>query len=154
MIRPNSTKTISKKGLDLIKKYEGLKLEAYKDPAGILTIGYGHTKTVKPGMVINKDMADLLLKTDIMDAESAVRALVDIELTQNQFDALVSFVFNVGRRNFQRSTLLKLLNAGKLLEAGEEFMKWTKARQPGGLKDLPGLIKRRACEKALFLSKE
>lgn len=154
MIRPNSTKTISKKGLDLIKKYEGLRLEAYKDSAGILTIGYGHTKTVKPGMVINQDMANLLLKTDVMDAETAVRDLVNIELTQNQFDALVSFVFNVGRRNFERSTLLKKLNDGKILEAGEEFMKWTKARQPGGLKELPGLVKRRAEEKVLFLSKK
>lgn len=154
MIRPNSTKTISKKGLDLIKKYEGLRLEAYKDSAGILTIGYGHTKTVKPGMVINQDMANLLLKTDVMDAETAVRDLVNIELTQNQFDALVSFVFNVGRRNFERSTLLKKLNDGKILEAGEEFMKWTKARQPGGLRELPGLVKRRAEEKVLFLSKK
>lgn len=154
MIRPNSTKTISKKGLDLIKKYEGLRLEAYKDSAGILTIGYGHTKTVKPGMVINQDMANLLLKTDVMDAETAVRDLVNIELTQNQFDALVSFVFNVGRRNFERSTLLKKLNDGKILEAGEEFMKWTKARQPGGLRELPGLVKRRAEEKVLFLSEK
>ncbi|QKK01102.1 MAG: lysozyme [Ignavibacteriota bacterium] len=145
---------MSKKGLDLIKKYEGLRLEAYKDSAGILTIGYGHTKTVKPGMVINQDMANLLLKTDVMDAETAVRDLVNIELTQNQFDALVSFVFNVGRRNFERSTLLKKLNDGKILEAGEEFMKWTKARQPGGLKELPGLVKRRAEEKVLFLSKK
>lgn len=148
---PSATET-SKKGLELIKKYEGLRLEAYKDPAGILTIGYGHTKTVKPGMIINKEMAELLLKIDVMDAENAVRALVNIELNQNQFDALVSFVFNVGKRSFERSTLLKLLNAGKILEAGEEFMRWTKARQPGGLKELPGLVKRRAEEKALFLS--
>lgn len=153
MIKPNSTKITSKNGLELIKKYEGLRLDAYKDPAGILTIGYGHTKTVKPGMTINKEMAELLLKMDVMDAENAVRELVDVELNQNQFDALVSFTFNIGRRNLERSTLLKLLNAGKILEAGEEFMKWTKARQPGGLKELPGLVKRRAEEKALFLSK-
>lgn len=154
MIKPNSTKITSKNGLELIKKYEGLRLNAYKDPAGILTIGYGHTKTVKPGMVINKDMADLLLKIDVMDAENAVRVLVNTELSQNQFDALVSFVFNVGRKNFERSMLLKKLNEGKILEAGEEFMKWTKAKQPGGLKELPGLVKRRAEEKVLFLSKE
>lgn len=153
MIRPNATKTISKNGLELIKKYEGLRLSAYKDPAGILTIGYGHTKTVKPGMVINEEMANLLLKIDLMDAENAVRNLVDVELTQNQFDALVSFVFNVGTTKFKNSTLLKKLNEGKILEAGEEFMKWTKARQPGGLKELPGLVKRRAEEKVLFLSK-
>ncbi len=151
MIKPNSTKIASKNGLELIKKYEGLRLDAYKDPAGVLTIGYGHTKIVKPGMTINKEMAELLLKIDVMDAESAVRDLVNIELNQNQFDALVSFTFNIGRRNLERSTLLKLLNAGKILEAGEEFMKWTKARQPGGLKELPGLVKRRAEEKTLFL---
>lgn len=154
MIKPNSTKITSKNGLELIKKYEGLRLDAYKDPAGILTIGYGHTKTVKPGMTINKEMAELLLKMDVMDAENAVRELVDVELNQNQFDALVSFTFNIGRRNLERSTLLKLLNAGKILEAGEEFMKWTKARQPGGFKELPGLVKRRAEEKTLFLRKE
>lgn len=153
-IKPNATKVISQNGIKLIKKYEGLRLNAYKDPAGILTIGYGHTKTVKPGMTINDEMAGLLLKIDLMDAENAVRYLVDIELSQNQFDALVSFVFNVGRRNFERSTLLKRLNENKILEAGEEFMKWTKARQPGGLKELPGLVKRRAEEKALFLRKE
>lgn len=152
MIRPNATKTISKNGLELIKKYEGLRLSAYKDPAGILTIGYGHTKTVKPGMVINEEMANLLLKIDLMDAENAVRELVDIELNQNQFDALVSLVFNIGRGNFARSTLLKKLNEGKILEAGEEFMKWTKARKPGGFKELPGLVKRRAEEKTLFLN--
>ncbi len=77
-----------------------------------------------------------------------------MKLSQNQFDALVSFVFNVGRRNFERSTLLKRLNENKILEAGEEFMKWTKARQPGGFKELPGLVKRRAEEKTLFLRKE
>jgi lysozyme len=151
MIKPNSTLVIGKQGLDLIKKYEGLKLTAYKCPAGILTIGYGHTKTVKPGMTINKEMAEVLLRMDVLDAENAVRELVEVKLTQNQFDALVSFVFNVGRRNLERSTLLKRLNENKILEAGEEFMKWTKARQPGGLKELPGLVKRRAEEKVLFL---
>ncbi|WP_337871619.1 lysozyme [Ignavibacterium sp.] len=154
MIKTNSTKTVSKAGIDLIKKYEGLRLTAYKDPAGILTIGYGHTKTVKPGMSINKEMAELLLKIDLIDAENIVRDYVDIELTQTQFDALVSFVFNVGAGKFIKSTLLRLLNDGKILEAGEEFMKWTKARTPGGMKELPGLVKRRAEEKALFLAKE
>jgi lysozyme len=151
-IKPNATKIISQNGIKLIKKFEGLRLTAYRDQAGILTIGYGHTKTVKPGMTINEEMANLLLKTDLMDAQNAVRNLVDIELTQNQYDALVSFVFNVGQRNFEKSMLLKKLNENKILEAGEEFMRWTKARQPGGLKELPGLVKRRAEEKALFLA--
>lgn len=153
MIKPNSTLVTSKNGLDLIKKYEGLSLTAYKCPAGILTIGYGHTKSVEPGMTINKDMAEILLRSDVSEAENAVRELVGVKLTQNQFDALVSFVFNVGRTNFKKSILLKKLNENKILEAGEEIMKWTKARQPGGIRELPGLVKRRAEEKALFLSK-
>lgn len=151
-MKPNLTKTISKTGIELIKKYEGLRLTAYKDPAGILTIGYGHTKTVEPGMSINKEMAELLLKIDLIDAEKIVRNYVNVELTQNQYDALVSFVFNVGADKFKKSTLLKLLNDNKILEAGEEFMKWTKVRAAGGMKELPGLVKRRAEEKALFLN--
>ena len=154
MIKPNTDKTTSRKGFELIKKYEGLKLSTYRDSAGILTIGYGHTKTVQPGMTINNEMAEILLKDDVTDAENAVKDLVNVELNQNQFDALVSLVFNIGKRNFERSTLLKRLNENEILEAGEEFMKWTKARQPGGLKELPGLVKRRAEEKVLFLSKK
>lgn len=153
MLKPNANKRISPAGLNLIKKYEGLKLTAYKCPAGILTIGYGHTKTVKPGMTINKEMAELLLREDLIWVESAIKRHVTVQLNQNQFDALSSFIYNVGERAFANSTLLKLLNQGKILEAGEEFMRWTKARQPGGLKELPGLVKRRAEEKVLFLSK-
>lgn len=150
-MRPNAGKITSIEGINLIKKYEGLKLQAYRDVAGILTIGYGHTKDVKPGMTINEEAAELYLKIDLKEVEKAVKELVTVELTQNQFDALVSFVFNVGYINFKKSTLLKKINEGKFLEAGEEFMKWTKARQPGGLRELPGLVKRRAEEKALFL---
>jgi len=146
---------VSNKGIELIKKYEGLRLDAYRCPAGKLTIGYGHTgDDVKPGMTINKEMAELLLKQDLTVFEKAINELVKIKLTQNQFDALLSLVYNIGIGNFKKSTLLKLLNENKILEAGEEFMKWTKARQPGGLKELPGLVKRRAEEKTLFLTKE
>jgi len=144
---------VSNKGIELIKKYEGLRLDAYRCPAGKLTIGYGHTgDDVKPGMTINKEMAELLLKQDLTVFEKAINELVKIKLTQNQFDALISLVYNIGIGNFKKSTLLKLLNENKILEAGEEFMKWTKARQPGGLKELPGLVKRRAEEKKLFLT--
>ncbi|MEM3091771.1 MAG: lysozyme [Candidatus Pacearchaeota archaeon] len=144
--------TTSEKGIELIKKYEGLRLSAYRCPSGILTIGYGHTKTTKPGMTINKEMAEILLKEDLKDFEKAINELVKVPLTQNQFDALISFVFNVGIGNFQKSTLLKKLNEGNYKEAANEFLKWTKARQPGGLKELPGLVKRRNEEKKLFES--
>jgi len=145
----------SEKGIELIKKYEGLRLNVYKCPAGKLTIGYGHTgDDVKPGMSINKEMAELLLKQDLRVFEKAINELVKVPINQNQFDALVSLAYNIGIGNFKKSTLLKLLNENKILEAGEEFMKWTKARQPGGLKELPGLVKRRAEEKTVFLTKE
>ncbi len=143
----------SEKGIAIIKKYEGLRLSAYKCPAGKLTIGYGHTgNDVKPGMSINKEMAELLLKQDLRLFEKAINDLIKVPLTQNQFDALVSLTYNIGIGNFVSSTLRKLLNENKILEAGEQFMRWTKVRQPGGLKELPGLVKRRAEEKALFLT--
>lgn len=142
----------SSKGKDLIKKYEGLRLSVYKCPANVLTIGYGHTKTAKPGMSINKEMAELLLNMDLIDFEKAVKALVKVPLTQNQFDSLISLSFNVGVGNFSKSTLLKKLNAGDYAGAAPEFLKWNKARTTGGMKELPGLTKRRKEEQALFLS--
>lgn len=141
---------VSNKAIEIIKKYEGLELTVYRCPAGILTIGYGHTKTAEPGMTINKEMAELLLKQDLNDFEKAINELVKVPLTQNQFDALISFVFNIGTDKFKNSTLLKKINEGNYKEAANEFLKWTKSRQPGGLKDLPGLIKRRNDEKKLF----
>lgn len=144
----------STRGKNLIKKYEGLHLTVYRCPAGILTIGYGHTKTAQPSMKINKEMAEILLEQDLTDVENAIKRLVKVPLSQNQFDALVSFIFNIGETKFSKSTLLKYINENKILQAGEEFMKWTKARQPGGLKELPGLVKRRAEEKTLFLSRD
>ena len=141
------------KGIELIKKYEGLRLEAYRCPAGKLTIGYGHTgNDVVPGMQINKEMAELLLKNDLKIYEKVINELVKVQLTQNQFDALISFIYNVGIGNFKKSTLLKLINQNKMKEAAEEFLKWNKVSQPGGLKELPGLTKRRAEEKKLFLT--
>jgi len=137
----------SKKGIELIKKYEGLKLKAYKCPAGVWTIGYGHTKNVKQGDVITEVQAEILLIYDLNDFENCIKKNVRIPLTQNQFDALVSFCFNVGCGNFLKSTLLKKLNEGKIAEAAKEFMKWNKA----GGKELAGLTKRRQEEMELFL---
>ncbi len=137
----------SQKGIEIIKKYEGLRLKAYKCPAGILTIGYGHTKNVKQGDTITETQAEILLIYDLIDIENCIKKNVKIPLNQNQFDALVSLCFNIGCGNFLKSTLLKKLNEGKIAEAVKEFLKWNKA----GGKELAGLTKRRQEEMELFL---
>ena len=138
---------ISKEGIALIECWEGLRLRAYRCPAGVWTIGYGHTKTAKAGMVITIRQAEELLLKDVRGFEEAVRDLVIVSLTQNQFDALVSFTFNVGVEAFRKSTMLRLLNERKYKEAGYQFERWVRA----GNKILPGLVARREAEKALFL---
>jgi len=135
-------------GIDIIKKFEGLKLKAYLCPAGKPTIGYGHTYGVKLGRTISKAEADVLLDHDYQDALNAVEELVKVPLTENQLGALSSFVFNLGRGKLIGSTLRKKLNQGDYKGAAEEFDKWVFA---GGVK-LNGLIARRAAEKELFLS--
>lgn len=140
---------ISQKGLDLIKSFEGLRLSAYKCPAGVWTIGYGTTAGVKPGQSITKERAEELLRDDVKRFEDQVLRLVKVPLTQGQFDALVSFTYNLGAANLGNSTLLRLLNAGDYKGAAAQFDRWTKA----GGKELPGLVKRRAAERALFEGK-
>lgn len=140
---------VSEKGINLIKKYEGCRLTAYKCPAGILTIGYGHTGSdVHVGMTITQEKADALLKIDLMIHCNNVEKLVKVPLTQNQFDALVSLEYNIGYGQFKNSTLLRLLNQGKYKEASEQFKVW----RLGGGKVLPGLVKRRAEEALIFTS--
>ena len=144
---------INSRGLDLIKKCEDLRLKAYLDSAGAPTIGYGHTgPDVRLGMTITEEEAERLLLMDVASAERAVTRQVRVTLTENQFSALVSFVFNVGSRALTASTLLRKLNKGKYLEAADEFLKWNKATVRGKLTVLPGLTSRRAMERALFLS--
>lgn len=106
------TRTINAAGLALVCDAEGLRLEAYRDTSGIWTIGYGHTRGVRPGDSINIEQAGQLLEADLMEAERAVNALVKVPLTENQFSALVSFVFNEGEAAFSKSTLLTKLNEG------------------------------------------
>lgn len=135
---------------EIIKQSEGLRLEAYLCPAGVLTIGYGHTGSdVKEGSRVSREEAENLLTRDLERFEKDILKMVKVELTQNQFDALVSFTYNVGSGALKGSTLLKKLNAGSYIEAADEFLKWTKA----GGKELPGLVKRRRTERALFLEK-
>lgn len=144
----------SKTGVALIKHFEGLRLTAYRDSVGIWTIGHGHTKGVKEGMIITETKADELLKKDLEYFEDCVMTMVNVEVTQNQFDALTSFTFNLGEGALYKSTLLKKLNANKPLEAADEFLKWDKARNPktGKLEPLSGLTKRRKAERLLFLT--
>ncbi|MCW6023242.1 lysozyme [Serratia marcescens] len=137
---------VSCRGLELIKRFEGLFLQAYFCPANVLTIGYGHTADVQIGKVITAEQADAFLQEDTAESEIAVSQLVTVPLTQNQFDALVSFTFNLGYGNLRSSTLLKKLNGGDYTGAADEFSRWIN----GGGKNLPGLIKRREAEKALF----
>lgn len=131
--------TTSTDGLAIIKKYEGLRLKAYKCPAGVWTIGYGHTRGVTEGMTIDQKIADRLLVEDVRPIEAQINAL-KLNMRQGQFDALVSFIFNLGEGAFNRSTLKKKILAGaKDSEIAAEFKKWNKA----GGKVLPGLVKRR-----------
>jgi lysozyme len=140
---------INQAGRDLIKKFEGLRLEAYYCPAGVLTIGYGHTgRDVKLYQKITKERAEALLDSDLAKFEYGVSEAVTAPLTDNQFAALVSFAYNVGLAAFRKSTMLKLINAKKLDAAGGEFGKWVKA---GGV-PVMGLVKRRKAELALWNS--
>ena len=146
----------SEKGIRLIKQFEGCRLTAYPDPGtggDPWTIGYGWThpvdgKPVRPGMTIDEVTADRLLKTGLVGYENDVLKVVRVKLTQGQFDALVSFAYNVGSRALSTSTLLKKLNAGDIKGAADEFFRWNKA----GGKEMPGLTNRRKAERDVFLS--
>lgn len=137
---------ISKNGIDLIKKYEGCRLTAYKCPSGVYTIGYGHTNGVKKGQRITQRQAEAYLREDVKKFENGVNKYVSAPLTQNQFDALVSFCFNCGLGAFKTSALRKKLNAKDYAGAGKELLRWNKAK---GVV-LEGLKQRRKAEKDLF----
>lgn len=145
---------VSQAGINLIKHFEGCRLKSYLDSVSVPTIGYGHTKGVKLGMVITETKAEQLLKEDLEYFENKVLDLVKVNLLQNQFDALVSLTYNIGEGNLKKSTLLKKLNNTVYFRKEEieaianEFLKWNKA----GGKVLPGLTKRRIAERMMFLS--
>lgn len=141
---------IGERGLKLIQRFEGLRLQAYLCPAGVWTIGYGHTKDVKPGDRINEARAVELLREDCADAEQDVEKYVEVPLNQNQFDALVSFTFNLGGGALRDSTLRRVLNQGLYRDAADEMLRWNKAKG----KVLPGLARRREAERYLFLQPE
>ena len=132
--------------IDLVKASEGCRLTAYRDAVGVLTIGYGSTGGITDGQTITQEQADALLLDDLDAAADAVRSMVTVSLTQGQFDALCDFVFNLGAGRLRDSTLLRLLNAGRYAEAAAQFHFWVMA----GGHPLPGLVTRRAKERALF----
>jgi lysozyme len=145
---------INAAGLDLIKRWEGLRLTAYKDAVGIWTIGYGHTAEAGPpapkaGMKITDEEAEDILKRDLRQYERAVTKAISIAPTSNQFAAMTSLCFNIGPGNFAQSSVVRLLNAGKPREAADAFLLWNKA----GGKVLKGLTARREDEKKLFLTR-
>ncbi len=143
----------SKDGLHLTERFEGCRLVAYPDPGSggdPWTIGYGHTgHEVVEGLEITQEQAEQYLAQDIKQAEANVNAVVHVELTQEEFDALVDFAFNCGCRNLDSSTLMKKLNAGDYEGASQEFIKWDMAAGH----HMAGLLKRREAEAAMFISK-
>ena len=140
---------ISQKGLDILKEFEGLRLEAYRCSAGVPTIGYGWTSGVKMGDVWTREKAEHMLIEGVKPYEKAVQeAIGDAKTSQNQYDAMVSLCYNIGPGNFKKSSVAKLHKEGKYAQAAAAFMMWVKA----GGKIIGGLIKRRNKEKALYLS--
>ena len=145
--RAHITKT-NQEGLKLVQSFEGLYLEAYKDPVGVWTIGWGATEGVREGMKITVAQAEKMLQDELEKFEAAVAEAVKVQLNDNQFSALVSFSYNLGARSLFESILLQLLNEGKFQEAADQFPRWDKA----GGQSLLGLSRRRRAERALFLS--
>ncbi len=137
-------------GKEFIKKFEALVLLSYKDIAGIWTIGYGHTRGVKEGQRITEEEANEFLEEDLIPGEEAINSM-KIDFHQREFDALSSFIFNIGPSKFKKSTMYRYLYSKEFFLASQEFPKWNKARINGELKPVVGLTKRRNKEKELFL---
>jgi lysozyme len=141
---------ISDKGIALIIRFEGLELKAYPDPGTggePITLGCGHTGGIKLGDTCTEAEAMQWLREDCAEAEACIDSCVEPELTQNQRDALISLIYNIGCGNFKGSTMLRLLNAGNLNAAAGQFKRWNHA----GHKEMPGLTKRRKAEADLFM---
>lgn len=142
-----NNRTYSADGLSLTEQFEGLRLTAYQDQVGVWTIGYGHTGSdVTPGLTITAAQAQTLLAQDVRSAAACVNLAVAVELSQQEFDALVDFVFNLGTGAFKGSTMLRHLNAGDFAGAAAQFDLWDRA---GGAV-VAGLLRRRQAEAAMF----
>jgi len=141
---------ISIEGIALIKKFEGCRLESYKCAAGVPTIGYGSTKLVEMGMTITQEGAEDLLLKDIAEFEEFVLEASEMPLSQHQFDALVSWTYNLGPSNLNASTMLKVLNKGAYEDVPAQIKRWNKATVNGQRVVLDGLVRRREAEALLF----
>lgn len=176
---PAALRDMPDEGLELVKSFEGIpdgnpatvNVDPYLDPVGIWTIGWGHAiadhagrwlrgpaareqaQALYPGG-ITRAQAETLLRADLLDACRDVQRWATVPLSDTQFGALVSFVFNLGAGSLMKSTLLKKLNAGDAAGAAEQFLVWDKARVDGVLQPLPGLTRRRRAERALFLGED
>jgi lysozyme len=140
--------TVPKAARELVARFEGCKLKAYKCPAGVWTCGYGATGSdVGPGTVWTQDQAAARLDLDLSKFATAVTRIVRVPVTEGQRAALISFAFNLGSRSLQESTLMRLLNDKQYEAAADQFPRWNKA----GGKVLAGLTTRRAAERELFL---
>ena len=141
---------ISNEGISLIKKFEGCELEAYQDAVGVWTIGYGHTKNVKEGMTVSKEQADNMLLNELDEYCEHVEKAVTVDLKQCEFDALVSWTYNLGPTNLNNSTMLKVLNNKEYNEVPNQIKRWNKA----GGKVLQGLVRRREAEARMWQEKD
>jgi lysozyme len=147
---------VSDRGIDLVKGFESFSPRSYRDVIGVWTIGYGTTridgKPVQPGMTCTREQAEEWLRDDISEDLNEAAEFIDpdVTLTQNQIDAIASFVYNVGVENFRNSTLLKLINSGDMEGAAKQFIRWNRA----GGKVYPGLTRRREAEAELFSESE
>ena len=148
---------ISPAGIALIKRWEGCRLEAYKDGGGVWTIGYGHTSAagtpkVTAGLKITQAEAEAMLIRDLEKYEGAVDNALIREVSQNQFDAMVSLCYNIGIGGFTKSSVVRHMNAGNVELAANSFLLWKKDRVDGVLVTIDGLLNRRRAERALFLT--
>lgn len=149
--------TVSQQGVELVKKFEGLHklkedglVHSYRCPAGVWSLGYGFTKGVRSGTKMTVQECEDRLLEELNEFGAQVRRVVDVPLTQSQFDAIVSLTFNIGIGNLKSSTLLRKLNAGDYAAVPAQMMRWNKARVDGKLTPLKGLTRRRAAEAAVF----
>ena len=140
----------SQDGLKLIKKFEGCELKSYQDSVGVWTIGYGHTKGVEEGQEITQDEAEEMLASELGEYEGYINDMVECDLEQHQFDALVAWVYNLGPTNLRSSTMLKRLNANDLDDVPNQIKRWDKA----GGKVLQGLVRRREAEALMFQNED
>ena len=141
---------MSEEGLSLIKKFEGCELKAYEDAVGVQTIAYGRTKNVCMDDVCTLEQAESWLAEEMEEYEGYINDLVKVDLDQNQFDALVSWVYNLGPTNLNSSTLLRVLNEGRYADVPDQIRRWNKA----GGKVLAGLTRRREAEALMFQNEE